>query len=79
MDLIFDFGPDTNRRMSVIGTMTRPLVFRIHGPTDLLGIRFHPGGLPRHVFLDASELTDDKADLTNFKSPISHELWESLA
>lgn len=79
MDLIFNFGPDTNRKVSVIGTMTRPLVFRTRGPADLLGIRFHPGGLPRHVFLDASELTDDKADLANFRSPLSLDLWERLA
>lgn len=79
MDVIFDFSPDAKRRVSVIGTMTRPLVFETNKRVDLLGIRFLPGRLPRQVSVDASELTDARADIDGFKNPFSSELWERLA
>src|SRR5712691_3202615 len=49
MDLLFDFMAVGNRQVSVIGTMTRPLIVTTTGSVDLLGIRFRPGGLSRFL------------------------------
>ena len=36
MDLLFDLTPAGNQRASVIGTMTRPLIFAAAGPVDVM-------------------------------------------
>ena len=78
MDLLFDFRAVGSRRASVIGTMTRPLIFTTTGPVDLLGVRFRPGGLPGFLALDAAELTDTQADLTHFWAQVANEVWHRL-
>jgi AraC-like DNA-binding protein len=79
MDLLFDFSALGSQRASVIGTMTRPLTFTTTGPVDLFGVRFRPGGLSRFMTLNAAELTDAQADLTNFWGPLAEEIWHRLA
>ncbi|PTY08350.1 AraC family transcriptional regulator [Opitutaceae bacterium EW11] len=79
MDVIFDFSPAADGRAVVIGTMTRPLAVEPHGTSDLLGVRFRPGGLPTLLRLDASQLTDEQAELAEFWGTHAGELWERLA
>jgi AraC-like DNA-binding protein len=79
MDLLFDFTALGNGRASVIGAMTRPLVFETDGPVDLLGVRFRPGYITGFVGLNALELTDDAVDLHEFWGPLAFEIWERLA
>ena len=78
MDLLFDFTTVGSRRSSVIGTMSRPLIVTTTGPVDLLGVRFRPGGLSAFLTLDATELTDARADLTNFWGQSAGETWQRL-
>ena len=78
MDLLFDFTTVGSRRTSVIGTMTRSLTVSTNGPVDLLGVRFRPGGLSAFLTLDAAELTDTQADLTNFWGQLAEQVWHRL-
>lgn len=78
MDLLFDFIAEDHQRTSVIGTMTRSLIVTTTGSVDLLGVRFRPGGLSAFLALDAAELTDTQADLTNFCGRWAEELWHRL-
>jgi AraC-like DNA-binding protein len=78
MDLLFDFTTAGRQRASVIGTMTRALIVNSTGPVDLLGVRFRPGGLSAFLAMDATELTDDQVDLTNFWGPFAGEIWQRL-
>jgi hypothetical protein len=77
MDLLFDFMAVGNRRASVIGTMTRPRIVATTGGIDLLGVRFRPGSLPGFLGLNAAELTDAVADLTNFWGQLTQQAWAS--
>src|SRR5688500_8939537 len=79
MDLLFDFKATTGRRASIVGTMTRPLDVVAVGPVDLLGVRFRPGGLPAFCTLDAAQLIDASADLSEFWGPFAGDLWHELA
>lgn len=79
MDLLFDFGATPDRRVSVIGTMSRAHTFVTTGLVDYFGIRFRPGGLAGFVALDAAELADERADLTCFWGRRAHEIWHRLA
>jgi AraC-like DNA-binding protein len=79
MDFLFDFNATTARRVSLVGTMTRPLSVVTTGAVDLLGIRFRPGGLSMFCALDAAELTDASADLSEFWGHFAEELWHELA
>jgi AraC-like DNA-binding protein len=78
MDLVFDFMAGDSRRASVIGTMTRPLIFTTTGPVDFFGVRFRPGGLSRFVSLDAAEVIDARVDLANFWGQLAQEAWHRL-
>ena len=78
MDLLFDFKAGNTGRAAVIGTMSRPLIFRMTGPVDLLGVRVRPGGLAGFFALEAAELTDARVDLTNFWGPLAQETWQRL-
>jgi len=78
MDLLFDFTAAGGGRASIIGTMTRPLIFTTTGPVDLLGVRFRPGGLSGFLTLNAAELTDDQMDLTNSWGHLAEEIWHRL-
>lgn len=79
MDVLFDFSGPIGRSAAVIGTMTQALLVRSSGAVDLLGVRFRPGGLAAFLACDAAELTDGRAELTNFWGAIATELWERLA
>lgn len=78
MDLIFNFSDSRSLRVSVIGTMTRPLTVTTTGAVDMLGVRFRPGGLPLFLALDAAELTDTSANLTNFWGQAADSTWHRL-
>lgn len=69
MDIIFNFGHPIevisggerliNRTSAfVVGNMTRPIFSRTMGTTDLLGIRFRPGGLSSILPVPLWRLTD---------------------
>jgi AraC-like DNA-binding protein len=79
MDLLFDFGAAGGDRATIVGTMSRPLVVTSDGATDLFGIRFRPGGIICFLPLDATELTDDRADLSAVAGRLAGELWDRLA
>jgi AraC-like DNA-binding protein len=78
MDLLFDLTAAGDQRACVIGTMTRPLTVITTGRVDLLGVRFHPGGISRFLVLDAAELTDATVDVANFWSQLAEEVWHRL-
>ncbi|HEX4737253.1 MAG TPA: helix-turn-helix domain-containing protein [Allosphingosinicella sp.] len=79
MDLLFDFAAAGGNRTTIVGTMTRPLLVTSAGATDLFGIRFRPGGIICFLPLDATELTDDRADLSVVAGRLAGELWDRLA
>ncbi len=66
MDLLFDLSPQHIARASIIGTMTRGQTVVRTGRVELVGVRFRPGGLSRFLRLDAGELTDARAELSEF-------------
>lgn len=58
MDILFDFIAEQRPGVTLIGTMTRPQVVAPAPRVELLGVRFHAGGLPVFLSCDASELTN---------------------
>lgn len=52
-------------RAYAVGTMRRPLVVRLRGRTDLLGVRFRPGGAVPFLAPPAHELTDRTVPLAD--------------
>jgi AraC-like DNA-binding protein len=79
MDLLFDFRAEARPRVSIVGTMSRALVVESSGESDLIGIRFRPGGLPALLGLDAAALRDFDAEPGCFGDRSALELWERLA
>jgi AraC-like DNA-binding protein len=69
-DIILDLDPEAagQRRPapSVVGTMTRPLVFQVVGRVSLLGVRFRAGALAPLLRVNAAELTDAVLPLEAF-------------
>jgi AraC-like DNA-binding protein len=78
MDLLFDFAAAGGEHATIVGTMTRPLLVTGEGAADLFGIRFRPGGITRFLPLDATELTDARADLSAVARRLAGELWDRL-
>lgn len=78
-DIIFDFtGIRAHSPAYVVGTMTRPLFFSTNSFTDLLGIRFKPGGIRAFLHSSLDQCTDLAADLSCFWGHSGTELWEWL-
>ena len=78
MDILFNFSEEQSflrdrERISVIGSMTKPIHVQQTGRIDLLGVRFNPGGLAEFISYDWRELTDCTACFENF-SAIPNEL-----
>lgn len=79
MDILFDFRATTTARACVVGTTNRSFTFTSAGPLDFLGVRFCPGGLTSLIAVDAAELTNQRADLSNFWGAAAETLWHRLA
>ena len=85
MDVILRFGdPPANRDRGsllesfVVGAMTSPAVVWQTGWTDVMGVRFRPGGAPPLLGLPASELTDAMVPLDSVWDDAA-ELFERTA
>lgn len=78
MDVLFDFGSNPRQRVSVVGTMTRPMTAGTTGKFDILGIRFRPGGLAAYLKLDAAEVVDERVELDSFCGSRVTYLWHRL-
>lgn len=65
MDILFSLETATEPATNpyVVGAMTRPLTASSHGTTDLVAIRFKPGGSTPYLDLFASDLTDGVTSL----------------
>lgn len=63
IDILFDLSGDSYPNATVIGTMTRPLLFETSGPIHLVAVRFRPGGAIPFLRLSAHEITDSQAEL----------------
>lgn len=80
LDLIFFLhGPTGAPPALAVGTMTEPLPVRTEGPTDLLGVRFHPGAATAFLPVPASELTDRSVSLDTLWDTGGGEAAERLA
>jgi AraC-like DNA-binding protein len=86
-DIIFNFGPPLMSRANgevyintyksfIVGNMTRPVQSGAQQHYDLLGIRFHPGGLHGLIPTPLDEFTDTMADLQYY--PSLHHWFERL-
>jgi AraC-like DNA-binding protein len=87
MDIIFNFAepiwsPDTRTANTahafVVGNMTRFSSARAIGKLDLLGIRFHPGGIFSFLKMPLQEITDSFVDLAVISRVLAAELVERL-
>lgn len=59
MDLIYTFRSAAGEeRLYVVGNMTKPIRTGTDDGADLLGVRFHPGGLAHFTKANFHELTD---------------------
>lgn len=65
IDILFDLSGDKYSDATVIGTMTRPLLFETSGPVEMVAARFRPGGAVPFLRLSAHEITDSHAQLTD--------------
>lgn len=65
IDILFDLSGDKYPDATVIGTMTRPLLFETSGPVEMVAVRFRPGGAVPFLQLSAHEITDSNAQLTD--------------
>jgi AraC-like DNA-binding protein len=73
VELIFNFGPPHRviedgtvrwyRRAWLAGMQQGPLIIASQGRTDLLGVRFRPGGAAALLHVPLRELTDDVVEL----------------
>ena len=63
IDFIFDVSPNRSPQARLVGTMTRPLLYRAGGDTDFVAVRFRPGGATPFVGVPAHEITDMETDL----------------
>ena len=79
MDLLFDFQAGASQRALMIGTMSRAQIIEVTGGVDLLGVRFHPGGLGTLFAINAADLANAEASLGDFWGKVACELWEQLA
>lgn len=80
MDVIFDFATAVAaKRVTIVGTMTRPLVIEPGGEVDMLGVRFRPGGLPLLLKLDAGELLNRSVEGGATVGRWANTLWHRLA
>lgn len=88
MDIIFNLGdtPRQGRRVAacpaVIGTMTRAIAVEYHGRTEIVGVRFRPGGGTPWVDAPAFELTDKVVGLENLwgaEAGRAHEILGEVA
>jgi methylphosphotriester-DNA--protein-cysteine methyltransferase len=79
MDIVFDFRAAGDSRVTIVGTMTGPLLVASAGMVDLLGIRFRPGGLPALFDLDAAQAKDKRLPLSGLIGSRAVIPWERLA
>ena len=63
----------------VVGTMTRPVAFSAPTATEVLGVRFNPGGASAYFRVPARELTDADNELACFWGAEAGELVACLA
>jgi len=76
MDILFDTA--RTGEAAVIGTMRKPQEVHFHSAADFWGIRFRPGCLPAFLRLDACDVTDSRAALTDLWGSMAGELWHRL-
>ncbi len=65
IDILFDLTGEQYLDATVVGTMTRPLLFETSGPVEIVAVRFRPGGAVPFLRLPAHEITDSHAQLTD--------------
>ncbi len=65
MDILFDLSRARYPGGTIIGTMTRPLLFETNGPVHLIAVRFRPGGAVPFLRFSAHEITDSQAGLAD--------------
>ena len=64
MDIVFDAFLAAFSEGVVVGTMTRPLLFRSAGPARMVAVRFRPGGATSFLRCSAAEHTDARTELS---------------
>ena len=65
IDILFDLAGERYPDGTIIGTMTRPMLFESGGPVQLVAVRFRPGGAVPFLRLSAHEVTDSQAELAD--------------
>jgi AraC-like DNA-binding protein len=78
MDILFSLADEAAAEPYVVGAMTRPLHVSSTGVTNLVGIRFKPGGTTPYLALPAAEITDAVAPLDALWGSVAHEAHERL-
>jgi AraC-like DNA-binding protein len=65
IDILFDLTGEQYPDATVIGAMTRPLLFETSSPVEMVAVRFRPGGAVPFLRLSAHEITDSNARLAD--------------
>jgi methylphosphotriester-DNA--protein-cysteine methyltransferase len=63
IDILFDVSPSRRPEGTIVGTMTRPLLFQPEHAVHLVAVRFRPGGAVAFLGLPADAITDDEIGL----------------
>ena len=89
IELILNFGAkfsqhcDDNRSLQprnfLVGQMTGPILISPTGPSELVGIRFHPGGTLPFLRLPLEEVTDEVVELGSLSSKLERELLDAVS
>ncbi len=81
VDIIFDFqnGDKQGSMPQIVGTMTSALSLTHQvGKIEMLGIRFHPGGISSFMKNPVNEFTDQSFSLSVAESLFEHPFYEYL-
>jgi AraC-like DNA-binding protein len=62
----------------LVGQMTRPMLISPNGRVELIGIRFHPGGMLPFLRIDMQELTNRVVELGDLSSDLERNLVSRL-
>jgi AraC-like DNA-binding protein len=89
VELILNFGAkfsqhcDDKRSLQprnfLVGQMTGPILISPTGPSELVGIRFHPGGTLPFLRLPLEEVTDEVVELGSLSSKLERELLDAVS
>jgi len=63
IDFIFDLSSRADGAGKIVGTMTKPLLFRSSSPVRFVAIRFRPGGAAPFLDFACDEITDSQCQL----------------